>query len=111
MKPQTTGSDQLVTVPVNGVFLEGVLSIPAKSKGIVLFAHGSGSSRLSPRNTFVARVLQGGSVATLLIDLLEEAEAADRRKVFDIDLLADRLLGITKWLALGLKRAERRWRA
>jgi putative phosphoribosyl transferase len=101
MKPEATGTERFITVPVNGVTLEGVLSIPTKTKGVVLFAHGSGSSRLSPRNTFVARVLQGGGFATLLIDLLEEAEAVDRRKVFDIDLLADRLLAITKWLATG----------
>jgi putative phosphoribosyl transferase len=67
--------------------------------GVVLFAHGSGSGRLSPRNTFVAHMLQDGGLATLLIDLLEECEADDRRKVFDIDLLADRLLAATEWLA------------
>jgi putative phosphoribosyl transferase len=66
---------------------------------VVLFAHGSGSGRLSPRNTFVAHTLQDGGLATLLIDLLEEDEAEDRQKVFDIDLLADRLLAATEWLA------------
>ena len=92
-------SDTLVEVIVDQVRLQGCLSIPVAPKGVVLFAHGSGSSRLSPRNTFVAKVLQGGGFATLLIDLLEESEASDRRKVFDIDLLAERLLGITAWLA------------
>ncbi len=91
-------TEALVEIEVVGVTLRGVLAIPEHPKGIVLFAHGSGSSRVSPRNTFVARVLQDGGCATLLIDLLEEREAADRSKVFDIDLLADRLHGITGWL-------------
>ncbi len=62
------------------------------------FAHGSGSGRVSPRNQFVARHLQAGGFATLLLDLLEQNEAEDRRKVFDIDLLADRLLLAQTWL-------------
>ncbi len=90
--------EHLVEVAAEGATLQGCLSIPKIPKGVVLFAHGSGSSRLSPRNTFVAKVLQGGGFATLLIDLLEESEAMDRRKVFDIDLLADRLLAVGEWL-------------
>ena len=90
--------DNLVEVAAEGATLRGCLSIPKIPNGVVLFAHGSGSSRLSPRNTFVAKVLQGAGFATLLIDLLEEAEAMDRRKVFDIDLLADRLLAVSEWL-------------
>jgi putative phosphoribosyl transferase len=74
------------------------LGLPREAKGVVLFAHGSGSGRLSPRNRFVAQTLQKRGLATLLLDLLEEREADDRRKVFDIDLLADRLLGTTAWL-------------
>ena len=66
--------------------------------GIVLFAHGSGSGRFSPRNQFVARHLETGGFATLLMDLLTPDEADDRRKVFDIDLLADRLLLAERWL-------------
>jgi hypothetical protein len=67
--------------------------------GVVLFAHGSGSGRFSRRNTFVARHLQQGRVATLLIDLLSPDEAEDRRNVLDIDLLAERVLLAKAWLA------------
>jgi putative phosphoribosyl transferase len=66
--------------------------------GAVAFAHGSGSGRFSPRNQFVARVLQEAGLATLLLDLLEEEEAEDREKVFDIDLLAERLQSAASWL-------------
>ena len=79
-------------------FLEGILGLPAQALGIVVFAHGSGSGRFSPRNNFVARHLQQGRVATLLIDLLTSDEADDRRKVFDIDLLTDRCLWAKAWL-------------
>jgi putative phosphoribosyl transferase len=65
---------------------------------MVVFAHGSGSGRFSPRNNFVARSLQQEKVATLLLDLLTPDEAEDRRKVFDIDLLADRMLWVKAWL-------------
>jgi putative phosphoribosyl transferase len=78
--------------------LEGTLGLPAQTLGIVVFAHGSGSGRFSPRNNFVARHLQQGRVATLLMDLLTSDEAEDRRKVFDIDLLADRVLLVKAWL-------------
>ncbi|MGE3151598.1 MAG: dienelactone hydrolase family protein [Nitrospiraceae bacterium] len=78
--------------------LQGILGLPDDPKGIVLFAHGSGSGRLSPRNRFVARHLQQGRIATLLIDLLEESEAEDRRNVFDTSLLASRVRGATDWL-------------
>jgi putative phosphoribosyl transferase len=89
-----------VSVRAGAVKLQGILGMPQKGHpaGVVLFAHGSGSGRFSPRNNFLAQVLQGGGLATLLIDLLEEHEAGDRVKVFDIDLLADRLLASTKWL-------------
>lgn len=78
--------------------LEGVLGLPAQALGMVIFAHGSGSGRFSPRNNFVARHLQQGRVATLLIDLLTPDEAEDRRKVFDIDLLAERVLLAKAWV-------------
>jgi putative phosphoribosyl transferase len=78
--------------------LEGILSLPSPADGVVLFAHGSGSGRHSPRNNFVAGVLQQAGLATLLLDLLDEREAADRGKVFDIDLLADRCLSVAAWL-------------
>jgi putative phosphoribosyl transferase len=78
--------------------LNGILTIPAAAKGVVAFAHGSGSGRFSPRNQFVARALEKGGLATLLLDLLEEQEAEDRRKVFDIELLAERLQSAADWL-------------
>lgn len=78
--------------------LEGILGLPSDSNGVVVFAHGSGSGRFSPRNNFVARHLQRNGLATLLLDLLTEDEADDRRKVFDIDLLAERLLLAKTWL-------------
>lgn len=90
---------QPVVIAADEVRLAGDLGLPEKPTGIVLFAHGSGSGRLSPRNRFVARTLLEGGLATLLLDLLMEEEADDRRKVFDIDLLADRLVAATGWLA------------
>jgi pimeloyl-ACP methyl ester carboxylesterase len=77
--------------------LAGTLVVPAGARGIVLFAHGSGSSRLSPRNRFVAGTLNGAGIATLLFDLLTDTEAADRRNVFDIELLGSRLVAATEW--------------
>ncbi|GIW54205.1 MAG: hypothetical protein KatS3mg082_0609 [Nitrospiraceae bacterium] len=100
MSQHTRSADeQPVTIPGPGVRLEGVLGLPPHPVGVVAFAHGSGSGRFSPRNTFVARKLQNVGLATLLLDLLDEGEADDRRKVFDIDLLADRLLLAKAWLA------------
>jgi putative phosphoribosyl transferase len=87
-----------VSVPVGAVTLEGILAVPPSARGVVLFAHGSGSGRFSPRNNMVARALQDGGFATLLIDLLTEDESGDRALVFDIDFLAERLLGATAWL-------------
>jgi putative phosphoribosyl transferase len=81
--------------------LEGELATPPDAKGLVLFAHGSGSSRLSPRNTHVAEALQSRGFATLLFDLLTEAEAPDRRRVFDIPLLAARLGEALDWARAG----------
>jgi putative phosphoribosyl transferase len=89
---------QEVTIQSGHLRLDGYLGVPPSPLGIVVFAHGSGSGRLSPRNNFVARYLQQGRVATLLIDLLTPDEADDRRKVFDIDLLADRVLLAKVWL-------------
>jgi pimeloyl-ACP methyl ester carboxylesterase len=85
-------------VRISKLGLEGVLSVAPSSIGVVLFAHGSGSSRLSPRNMLVAQALNDAGVGTLLFDLLTEPEAADRRNVFDIPLLADRLAVATDWL-------------
>jgi putative phosphoribosyl transferase len=92
----TEGRTVLVTLPPFGG--EGLLGLPAEpARGIVLFAHGSGSSRLSPRNTFVAEALQRAGLATLLFDLLTEGEAANRANVFDIALLAERLDQAATW--------------
>jgi dienelactone hydrolase len=90
-----------VTVHSGGVALEGALSIPERAEGVVLFAHGSGSSRFSPRNRFVAAFLNQGGLGTLLLDLLtaEEHEIDERSGAlrFDIDLLSRRLIGVVDW--------------
>ena len=90
--------EQEIAITGEGVALSGFLGIPPKAKGIVLFAHGSGSGRFSPRNRVVAHHLQQGGIATLLIDLLMIDEEGDRRNVFGIDLLADRVLMASAWL-------------
>jgi putative phosphoribosyl transferase len=82
-----------------GLALPGNLSLPEAPRGAVIFAHGSGSSRLSPRNIEVAHVLDRAGLATLLFDLLSESEAFDRTNVFDIPLLAHRLGAATRWLS------------
>lgn len=87
-----------ITITGDGVILDGILRIPDHATGVVAFAHGSGSGRFSPRNQYVARVLETGGFATLLLDLLTPDESDDRRKVFNIDLLADRLLLARTWL-------------
>lgn len=87
---------QEVRIDPPGVF--AFLGVPAGAKGIVLFAHGSGSGRMSPRNNHVAQELRRAGIATLLLDLLTQAEEADRRNVFDIQLLASRLLEATAWV-------------
>jgi pimeloyl-ACP methyl ester carboxylesterase len=74
------------------------LRVPKNAYALVAFAHGSGSSRMSPRNTFVARALNDRGIATLLFDLLTPAEEADRANVFNISLLADRLADAVRWL-------------
>src|SRR5829696_6335075 len=98
---QVNTQEQLVHVPAGGVTLEGNLSLPPEAKGVVLFAHGSGSSRHSPRNRYVAGVLQQAGLATLLVDLLTpEEEQVDMRTAhlrFDIELLAARLVAATDW--------------
>ena len=96
-------------IPVDGITLEGDLTIPEGATGIALFAHGSGSSRFSPRNRAVASELQAGGLATLLLDLLtveeEQAEAATRHLRFNIELLATRLGAATDWIG---RRADTR---
>jgi len=87
-----------LTIAVDGVELEGDLTLPAAALGTVVFAHGSGSSRRSPRNRAVAERLNADSLGTLLFDLLTPAEAGNRAAVFDIELLAARLVAGTRWL-------------
>jgi putative phosphoribosyl transferase len=82
-------------VRISPLGLDGVLGLPRPAAGLVLFAHGSGSGRFSPRNNYVAAALRRAGLATLLFDLLTEEEAADRRNVFDVDLLAERLARAT----------------
>src|SRR5438132_12944352 len=100
---QWEGEEHRVRVASGAVDLEGNLSLPEGARGIVLFAHGSGSSRLSPRNRYVAQLLNQAKLATLLADLLTSEEGAvDLRTAqlrFDIALLAERLGGGTGWLA------------
>jgi putative phosphoribosyl transferase len=97
-----TVEEQLVRVPVGPVMLDGSLTLPEQSRAIVVFAHGSGSNRFSPRNRYVARVLNEAKLATLLIDLLtlheEVIDARTAQLRFDIDLLAERLVDATDWL-------------
>ena len=88
-----------ITIPAAGGALGGELHLPPGATAIVVFAHGSGSSRFSPRNRYVAGELQKRGMGTLLMDLLRDDEAASRRNVFDIELLASRLLDARRWLA------------
>jgi putative phosphoribosyl transferase len=91
-------TDADVEIGVGGVRLPGHLTVPPDAAEVVVFAHGSGSSRNSPRNRYVASVLNQVCLGTLLFDLLTPAEEADRGNVFDIALLAERLAGATAWL-------------
>ena len=91
--------DEEIEIDIGGVGLAGHLTAPADARGLVIFAHGSGSSRLSPRNRYVASVLEEAGFATLLFDLLTRAEEHDRANVFDIDLLARRLGAVAAWAA------------
>lgn len=95
MRQQT---ETTVRIESQATTIEGMLAVPANAQGIVLFAHGSGSGRFSPRNQFVAKVLRDGGLGTLLVDLLDASESDDRRKVFDIHLLSERLKSATEWL-------------
>jgi len=91
-----------VVIPTDSVVLEGDLEIPPHAAGIVIFAHGSGSSRRSPRNQFVARVIRDAGMGTLLFDLLTKREEimdqSTRRLAFDINLLAERLTAAARWV-------------
>ncbi len=98
MSAPTRAGERPVVISAADVTLPGELAWPARPSGAVLFAHGSGSSRLSPRNAFVAARLREAGVATLLFDLLTAREAADRANVFDIPFLAERLILATNWI-------------
>ena len=87
-----------IEIPLNQVVLKGNLFIPENARALILFSHGSGSSRLSPRNNYVASVLQHEGLATLLFDLLTEEEDRLYKTRFNIDLLTQRLIDVTEWI-------------
>jgi putative phosphoribosyl transferase len=91
-------TERLISVKTNGIVLEGMLGVPHDVQGTVLFAHGSGSSRFSPRNNFVANILRRHRLATLLIDLLTPGEDETYRNRFNIDLLTERLGHVAAWV-------------
>ncbi len=100
--PASTASHSTVTIPSGFVDLEGELILPDYASGVVVFAHGSGSSRHSPRNQYVAEVIREAGIGTLLLDLLtlkeEQQDAITGALRFDTDLLGQRLIGVTRWL-------------
>lgn len=102
MEAFTLDADHSIVIPNNNIYLDGILHIPTESRGIVLFAHGSGSSRFSARNQYVAQILNEAKLATLLFDLLTpEEETLDehtREHCFNIQLLAARLMTATDWV-------------
>jgi dienelactone hydrolase len=104
VKSQSSDISESVLIPAGTVKLRGDLAVPDKATGLVVFAHGSGSSRLSPRNRAVARSLNESGLATLLIDLLdtqeEEMDHPTRRLRLDVQLLAERMVQIIDWLVL-----------
>lgn len=91
-------TERNINIPIGKLELPAILVIPEGATAIVIFSHGSGSSRFSTRNTFVAQVLQKRGFATLLFDLLTEQEDQDRENRFDIDLLTSRLESVTEWI-------------
>lgn len=110
MNASISSAEQAVNVAAGTVTLKGILAIPEQATALVLFAHGSGSGRHSPRNRFVAAALQEAGLATLLIDLLsEEEERIDEYTAelrFDINLLAERVVGVTDWLTENSRTAD-----
>ncbi|WP_089693959.1 dienelactone hydrolase family protein [Halogranum gelatinilyticum] len=96
----------IVDIALDDVTLEGALSVPEGAPGIVVFSHGSGSSRHSPRNNFVAEVARRHGLGTLLFDLLTEEEDENYETRFDIDLLTQRLVDVTAWVAEGDETAD-----
>jgi dienelactone hydrolase len=110
MNDDSEGNKKPVRIPAGKAAIEGDLVVPRGAKGIVLFAHGSGSSRFSPRNQYVASVLNEAGIATLLIDLLTEEEGEIDMRTgqlrFDMDLLAHRLVAATEWVKKNPKTKE-----
>lgn len=98
MKNADTIIKREILIPVDGVKLSGILTLPEDAIGLVIFSHGSGSSRLSPRNNYVADILNKDNIGTLLFDLLTEDEDETYTTRFDIQLLSTRLINVTKWL-------------
>ena len=86
-----------VQIQIQNVQLNGNMTVPNSASGLIIFAHGSGSGRFSPRNKFVAEKMNSRGLATLLFDLLAEEEEKKYQTRFDIDLLTERLIGATKW--------------
>ena len=109
MHSASTGYHEAVSIPVAEIILKGDLDVPPNAAGLVIFAHGSGSSRHSPRNQFVARLIRQAGIGTLLFDLLTDDEEAEdevtRELRFDIGMLARRLVAATHWI---MRRAETR---
>ncbi|MGZ8184160.1 MAG: dienelactone hydrolase family protein [Methylobacter sp.] len=101
--PASPASSGDVNIAFEGFILTGFLTVPEHAKGLVVFAHGSGSSRFSRRNRFVAEILNDAGIATLLFDLLtpneEDIDQRSREFRFDIDLLTDRLVGVIDWVS------------
>jgi putative phosphoribosyl transferase len=95
---QEQSSEKTIVVKIDGISLEGILGMPHDAQGVILFAHGSGSSRFSPRNNFVAKVLRQYKLATLLIDLLTAGEDETDENRFDIELLTQRLASVAQWI-------------
>jgi len=89
--------DSEVKIRIGGETLDGSLAVPDGAVGLVIFAHGSGSGRMSPRNTYIVEELNNAGLATLLFDLMTEEEDRVYENRFDIELLTDRLVGATKW--------------
>lgn len=102
--------ERTVSIQAGAVTLEGTMGVPARAQGIILFAHGSGSSRFSPRNRFVARVFRDAGLGTLLLDLLsrseEDVDEVTRHYRFDIAMLADRLVAAIDWLQRDAETSE-----
>lgn len=97
--------EELVRIPAGEAVIEGSLRVPNRSNGVVLFAHGSGSSRHSPRNNYVANILNTNGLATLLMDLLTPQEDRNYATRFDIELLTERLVTATAWVKQSSKTA------